>query len=261
MVGRVKTRSSDSRTRVDRKRKEKPMPSPKYPTTEGLWSRGKREESSYGAVRLGTPYPAAVENLRKALEGRPDFDPAVLFIWGTMQATAVLNVLKAVEETFGEAGQELVRKAINRAGYEAMKGFLQDSSFPDGLSEIELASYVVTGINTVLYASLEHPWIENGNRCAFDILWCPHQDRYTAFDCRVQRFFVEGMFHAVEDAGMGRITAWVEKLIPRGADCCHFVVERWSGESEGKNPWHTYSEELMKRAIQKLSKADHPADE
>jgi hypothetical protein len=81
------------------------MPRPKYPTAEGLWSKGKREEAGYGAVRLGTPYPEAVEILRKAVEGRPDFDPAVLFVWGMMQATAVLNVLKAVEETFGEAGR------------------------------------------------------------------------------------------------------------------------------------------------------------
>jgi hypothetical protein len=233
------------------------MPRPQYPTTEGLWSRGKREEAGYGTVRLGTPYPAAVENLRKAVEGRTDFDPAVLFVWGTMQATAVLNVLKAVEETFGEAGQELVRKAINQAGYEAMKGFLENSSFPDDVSDIELASYVVTGINTVLYGSLERPWIESENRCAFDILWCPHQDRYSAFDCRVQRFFVEGMFNALNDKGMGRITAWVEKLIPHGAECCHFVVER-IGESREKNPWHAYSEELMRRAIRKISNAEHP---
>ncbi len=242
------------------KERGSPMSKPQYPTSEGLWSRGKREEAGYGAVRLGTPYPEAVESLRKAVEGRPDFDPAVLFVWGTMQATAVLNVLKAVEETFGEAGQELVRKAINQAGYEAMKGFLESSSFPDDLSEIELASYVVTGINTVLYASLERPWIESENRCAFDILWCPHQDRYTAFDCRVQRFFVEGMFHAIADSGMARITAWVEKLIPRGAECCHFVVER-TKEPDGKNPWHAYSEELMRRAIQKLANPKRQSDE
>jgi len=202
---------------------------------------------------MGTPYPAAVENLRKAMEGRPDFDPATLLVWGTMQATAVLNILKAAEEAFGEAGQELVRRAVNRAGYEAMRGLLENSSFPENIPEIELVSYIVTGINTVLYASLERPRIESGDRCAFDILWCPHQDRYTAFDCRIQRFFVEGMFDALADAGMGRVTARVEKLIPRGAECCHFVVERL-GDAGGKNPWHAYSEELMKRALEKLSK-------
>jgi hypothetical protein len=32
-------------------------------------------------------------------------------------------------------------------------------------------------------------------------------------------------------------------------------------ECEGKNPWHAYSEELMRRAIQKLSKVEDPGDE
>ena len=227
------------------------MPRPVYPTKEGIWSKGKREEERYKEVSLGVPYPEAVGQFRKATEGRTDFDPAVLFGWGTMQATAVLNILKAAEETFGEAGQEMVRKAINKAGYEAMEGFLKDSSFPEDVDEMELASFIVTGLNTVLYASLERPWIVSKKRCEFDILWCPHQDRYTAFDCRVQRYFVEGMFQALDDQGMGRITAWVEKLIPHGAECCHFVVEKRKDDGE-KNPWHIYSDELGKKAFRKL---------
>lgn len=227
------------------------MAQPQYPTKEGLWSKGKRKEENYGNVRLGTAYPEAVEHFRKAIEGRNDFDPSVLFVWGTMQATAVLNILKAAEETFGEAGQEMVRKAINKAGYEAMDGLLRDSSFPDDLDEAELVSYVVTGLNTVLYASLEKPWITSKDRCEFHILWCPHQDRYTAFDCRVQRFFVEGIFQAMEDHGKGDFTAWVEELIPRGADCCHFVVQRREDDGD-RNPWHIYSDELSKKAMEKL---------
>lgn len=227
------------------------MSKPKYPTKEGLWSKGTREEKNYKSVRLGTPYPEAVENFKKAIEGRSDFDPATLFGWGTMQATAVLNILKIAEETYGEAGQEMVRKAVNKAGYEAMDGFLKNSGFPEDVDEMEMVSYVVTGINTVLYASLEEPWIVSDNRCEFNILWCPHQDRYTAFDCRVQRFFVEGMFQALEDHGKGRVTAWVDKLIPRKAECCHFVVERREDEGD-RNPWNAYSDELSKRALEKL---------
>jgi len=227
------------------------MPRPVYPTKEGIWSKGKREEEKYKEVSLGVPYPEAVAQFRKAVEGRGDFDAATVFAWGTMQATAVLNILKAAEETFGEEGQEMVRKAINKAGYESMEGFLKDSSFPQDADEMELASFIVTGINTVLYASLEKPWIISDDRCEFDILWCPHQDRYTAFDCRVQRYFVEGMFQAFDDQGMGRITAWVEKLIPHGAECCHFVVEKRKDHGE-KNPWHSYSDELGKRAFRKL---------
>ena len=228
------------------------MPKPRYPTKEGLWSKGERREENYGKVQLGTPYPKAVERFRKAIEGREDFDPSTLFVWGTMQATAVLNILKAAEEAFGEAGQEMVRKAIKQAGYEAMDGLLENSNFSEDLDEMELVSFMVTGINTVLYASLEKPWIVSQNRCEFDILWCPHQDTYTAFDCRVQRYFVEGIFEAMEDHGKGGITAWVDKLIPHGSECCHFVVERRK-EVGDKNPWHAYSDRLGEKAMEKMS--------
>lgn len=227
------------------------MPKPQYPTAEGLWSKGNRPEENYQQVKLGVPYPEAVENFRLATNGRDDFDPAVLFVWGTMQATAVLNILKSVEEAFGEAGQEVVRKALNKAGYEAMKGFIENSDFPKDLDEIQLASYLITGINTVLYASLEQPWIVSQDRCEFNILWCPHQDRYTAFDCRVQRYFVEGIFQAMEEFEKIKTTSWVEKLIPRGANCCHFVTERLKGDVS-RNPWFTYSDELQKRALKKM---------
>ena len=145
----------------------------------------------------------------------------------------------------------MVRRSINRAGYEAMRGFIDHSSFPDDVDEVEKISYMITGVNTVLYASLEKPWIVSEDRCEFDIIWCPHQDRYTAFDCRVQRYFVEGIFQAMEDRGYGGFTAWVEELIPGGGACCHFVVERREDGGD-KNPWHAYSEELGKRAFKKL---------
>lgn len=230
------------------------MAKPKYPTREGLWASGSRKERAYGEVRLGVPYPEAVENFRRATQGREDFDPAALLAWGTMQATAVLNILKDAEKTFGEAGQEMVRRAIQRAGYEAMHGFIESSSFPDDLDEIEKVSYLVTGVNSVLYASLERPWIVSKDRCEFDILWCPHQDRYTAFDCRVQRYFVEGIFQAMDECGFGGFTARVDQLIPHDADRCHFVVERRQDRG-AKNPWHEYSDGLGKRAFQKLARA------
>ncbi|MCA1959797.1 MAG: L-2-amino-thiazoline-4-carboxylic acid hydrolase [Desulfomonile sp.] len=229
------------------------MPEPYYPTMDGIWSKGLRQEPNFSKVRLETPYRKAVENFRKAIEGRTDFDPAVLFVWGTMQAKALLNTLKAIEETFGEQGQAVVRKAVNCAGYEALKEMLENSSFPEDCDEIELVSFIVTGLNCVLYASLERPWITSADRCEFDILWCPHQDIYSAFDCRVQRYFVEGMLDAIRDLGRASVTAAVEKLIPRGADCCHFVVDLLKDGGE-QNPWHRYSEELAQRALEKLRK-------
>lgn len=227
------------------------MPRPQYPTTEGLWSNGPRPEQSYQQVKLGLPYPEAVNNFRQAAHGRQDFDPATLFVWGTIQATAVLNILKAAEQAFGQAGQDMVRKAINQAGYEAGQGMLKNSTFPEGLSDIELVSYVVTGVNTILYASLEKPWITSPDRCEFDILWCPHQDRYTAFDCRVQRYFVEGMIRAIEEWSGGRFVPKVEALIPHGADRCHFVVDRHPDDGT-LHPWDAYSDELAKRALKMM---------
>ena len=231
------------------------MPEPHYPTREGNWSKGRRKEESYAGVKLGMPYPKAVENLRKAIEGRDDFDPAVLFVWGTMQATGLLNILKAVEEAFGHEGQEVVRKAINRAGAEAAEGLLDNSTFPDDLDEIEMVSYFVTGLNVILYASLERPWITSNDRCEFDILWCPHQDRYSAFDCRIQRYFVEGMIAVLEDRRYAKVAAAVEKLIPYGGECCHFVVDRREDDGD-RHPWHAYSDKLGRRALEKLRKKE-----
>ncbi len=228
------------------------MSAPEYPTKQGLWSRGSRSEPGYRGVSLGLPYRHAVENFRAATQQRDDFDPAVLLVWGTMQATAVLNVLKEAEKTFGEDGQKMVRRAIRSAGREAMVEFLDNSEIPEELDEAEKISYLVTGVNTVLYASLEKPRIVSKDRCEFDILWCPHQDRYTAFDCRVQRYFVEGIFEAMEERGFGGFTAWVEKLIPHGGDCCHFAVERVSDPGD-RNPWHSYSDKIGDRAFAKLA--------
>lgn len=227
------------------------MAEPQYPTSEGIWSLGKREGEKFAGARLEPPFKKAVDNFRAASQNRPDFDPAVLFVWGTMQGIAVLNILKAVEEAFGPQGQEVVRRAINAAGRQAALEMLANSSLPAQLSDIELASLVTTGINTILYASLERPWITSGKRCEFDILWCPHQDVYTAFDCRVQRYFVEGMLDAMVDSGLAAVLPLVDKLIPRGGDCCHFTVDILD-KTTGKNPWHQYSEDLARRAMERL---------
>jgi hypothetical protein len=57
----------------------------------------------------------------------------------------------------------------------------------------------------------------------------------------------------MEDHGKGHFTAWVEKLIPRGADCCHFIVQRRE-DHENRNPWHIYSDELNNKAMEKLKR-------
>ena len=227
--------------------------SPQYPTKKGIWSKKRRTEDSYKNVRLGFPYQKAINNFRAAIDGRDDFDPAAVFVWGAMQSLGVLNILKAVEKKYGEEGQKIVRSAIKEAGADATNQMLDNSYFPDGLEDIEIASYAITGMNVILYASLENPWITSKDRCEFEILWCPQQDIFSAFDCRVQRYFVEGMVEVLEKRYDAKVTAILTKLIPRGADRCHFIIDR--RDDNGKeHPWHAYSTELGRRALKKADR-------
>ena len=64
-------------------------------------------------------------------------------------------------------------------------------------------------------------------KATFDILWCPHQDHYEAFDCRVQRYFVQGMIDAGQEFARGHAGApgfafevRVDSTIPAGAPTC-----------------------------------------
>ena len=59
------------------------------------------------------------------------------------------------------------------------------------------------------------------------------------------------MYQAIEEKVTSSITSSCEKLIPHGAECCHFWVEPYD-PGEGRNPWHVYSEELARRALEKL---------
>jgi len=56
--------------------------------------------------------------------------------------------------------------------------------------------------------------------------------------------------------GKSSITAWVERLIPHGDECCHFVVERRK-DQETKNPWHIYSDQLEERALRKIGRKEN----
>ena len=49
----------------------------------------------------------------------------------------------------------------------------------------------------------------------------------------------------------------MDKLIPFGAEHCHFSVERLKDEKE-KHPWDQYSDELAKRALEKQKKDPRP---
>ena len=59
------------------------------------------------------------------------------------------------------------------------------------------------------------------------------------------------MIQAVDDNGLPKFTAWVEKRIPHGTQCCHLVLQKRK-DSPKPNPWHVYSDEPGKRAFKKI---------
>ncbi|MGQ9704819.1 MAG: hypothetical protein ACUVRX_08545 [Actinomycetota bacterium] len=212
----------------------------------------RKDEKRWGDFRFRFPYEKGLRRLREEVLTNPDFDPSVLWVWGTMQAMAVIEVLKACEREYGEDGQRVVGEALRRVGMDVGRQILEGMDWPEGMSEAEFASFYATVINCVTYASLERPSIDAPDRVSFHILWCPHQDHYGAFDCRVQRYFVLGMLEALQERGW--LTDWqvrFTRTIPAGAETCHF--ELWKAPEEDSFLWQKYSEELERKALERAT--------
>jgi hypothetical protein len=207
-----------------------------------------RDEESWKEFRFNQPYGAGLRRLKEEVLAKTDFDPGVLWQWGTMQAMAVIQILKDCERAFGGDGQDVVAEAIRKVGLDVARQAFAGVEQPEGLSEAELASFFATVVNRITYASLEEPSIDSDDEVSVHILWCPHQDCYGAFDCRVQRYFVQGMLDAVKEVGMlGDWQVRFTQTIPAGADTCRFVLWRATGE---KSEWEKYSEALAEKALE-----------
>jgi hypothetical protein len=202
---------------------------------------------------LRFPFGKAVENLRSACLSREDYDPATLFVWGQMMAMGVLRMLEAVEECFGAEGQEVCRRAINDLGREIFLEMASGVEIPQDLSNIEVASLMASWLNEVLYASIEDTFIKSDDEAGFHIIYCPHQDVYRPFDCRVQRYFVEGTTQAARElwGDRGHFDAFFRYSIPQGHETCLFEMQRGKGAAD---PWRQYSEELQRRALKHVER-------
>ena len=154
---------------------------------EGMAWGGRRER-----LPLQWPFANAVEGFRRKALANAQYDPASTFVWGQMMAVGLIAMLKAVEERFGGDGHDVARAALKEVGDRIASEMLDDVETPEDLSPAEIASLFASWINEVAYASIEAPRVE-GDRANFDIHYCPHEDVYGAFDCRVQRYFVEGI--------------------------------------------------------------------
>ena len=207
-----------------------------------------RPEPNWQRFKYNQPYAKGLKRLREEVLAKTDFDPATLWQWGTMQAMALIEVLQACEAELGERGQELVYGALRRVGRDVGRQVLDGATWPEDLTPAEFSSFYATVINRVVYASLEAPRID-GAAASFDILWCPHQDHYKAFDCRVQRYFVQGMIDAAREfAGAhGFFDVRFDSTIPAGAPTCHFTM--WKPTDEERTKWEEKTRLLELKAL------------
>lgn len=208
-----------------------------------------RKESIWKKTKLGEPYKGALDRFRKEILGRNDFDSTSLLQFGLFMARGLINVLEEAEKRLGKEGQRVIINGLIKTGYELGTQIVSNSIIPDEITDIELMSFLTTIINTQAWTSLEDPRIDNDHQCSFDILWCPLQDIYNAFDCRVQRYLVEGIINAFEESGKLKNKYQIEfkSTIPAGAKACSFVITKKAvGESDH---WKDYSTKLENKAL------------
>jgi predicted hydrocarbon binding protein len=173
------------------------------------------------------------------------YDPRSVLRWGQMMAISLLEVVKAVEQHFGEEGQKVCIETLVNVGRQVGKEILRAATIPEGLSEIERVSFLASWVNRNLYASPDVQRIISDKECEFDILWCPHQDIYTARDCRIQRYIVEGI---LDSFNAKDYNIEVTKLIPMGDETCRFRI--WKKKGNEEDAWKARSRFLAEREIQ-----------
>ena len=220
--------------------------------TEGILKGADRKEASWKKTKLGEPFKKALDRFREDVLEREDFDPTALLQFGLFMSMAVINALKEAEATFGPEGQQMINRALIKTGYDVGKEILEGVEIPDDVTPIELMSFVATIVNTQVWTSIEEPFIDSDENASFNIHWCPLQDVYNAFDCRVQRYLVQGVMNAFRELNPFNIDYQVEftKTMPAGAKCCNFVFnEKKPGESD---KWEAYSKLLERRALKRM---------
>jgi len=220
--------------------------------SEGILKGADRKETNWKKTKFGEPFKEALDRFREDVLGRDDFDPTALLQFGLFMSKAVINILKEAEAEFGIEGQRMVNNALIKTGYDMGKQILENIEIPPDIPDIELISYLATIVNTQSWTSIEDPRVDNDEQCSFDIIWCPLQDIYSAFDCRVQRYLVQGILDAWRDSGILDSDFQVEfkKTIPAGAKTCLFVISQKNPGDPDK--WETYSKLLEKRAMKRL---------
>ena len=215
---------------------------------------GSRKEPNWQKIKFKEPYEKATKKFREKVQNREDFDPATLFQFSLFMSKALLQMLEDIEENFGPEGQKICNSALEKVGRDIGRQMFGDIEILPEMPIIELMSFVATWVNTVAWTSIEDPRIINERKCEFDILWCPLEDVYRAFDCRIQRYLVQGIIDYVREKAStvdpdSDFNIEFLSTIPAGAKVCKFqIVQRNKNEPE---KWRQYSEILEKRALKR----------
>jgi hypothetical protein len=215
----------------------------------GILKGGKRKEINWKKPNLGEPFREVINEFRETVMNRSDFDATSLLQFGLFMATALLNILKESEKVLGQDGQKVVIEALIKTGYDIGKQIVENAEVPQDIADIELMSYLATIINTQAWTSIEDPKVDNDYQCSFDIIWCPLQRIYKAFDCRVQRYLVQGIINAFMDSGLLKYDYQIEfkSTIPSGAETCSFsIIRKQEGEPD---KWEQYSRNLAEKSL------------
>ena len=205
-----------------------------------------------GRVQLSRHFANSTSKLRKEALSRDDYDPARLFKWGQMMALAVVRMMEGTEKAFGPKGQEIMNTVLVDLGREIGREVLKNCALAPGTKKIEAISKFVTYVNEEVWASPEIPKILSDSECVCDVLWCPHQDHYKPFDCRVQRYIVQGLLEAFQEKTGIAADARFTQIIPKGAQTCRFEI-RLIPPGEKQREWAKYSSELEERALKRNS--------
>lgn len=205
------------------------------------------------ALPLKWPFADAVDGFRAKALANPSYDPASTFVWGQMMAVGLIEMLKAIEATFGADGHDVAREALRSVGEKIANEMLDGAQIPTDMPREEVVSLFASWVNEVAYASIEAPRVHDGS-ADFDIHYCPHEDVYGAFDCRVQRYFVQGMLDAARSIfGDEGFDVAFATTIPSGARTCHFDIFPKGAASD--DAWNEYSDRLRGRALKLIDPA------
>src|SRR3954467_1713106 len=103
-----------------------------------------RDEPRWVEFKFNQPYAKGLARLKTEVLAKTDFDPATLWQWGTMQAMALIEILKDAEATFGEEGQKLVYRSLHKIGLDVGRQLLDGIVIPETMTEAEFASFFAT---------------------------------------------------------------------------------------------------------------------